>query len=55
MKFTSRDSLGVAHHRLSMDEQSVIRYSLQVAFFSLLTFIVYIFTILLSPPGPPAV
>ena len=25
--------LGVAHHRLSMDEQSVIRYSLQVAFF----------------------
>ncbi len=31
-KFTSRDSRGVAHHRLSMDEQSVIRYSLQVAF-----------------------
>lgn len=29
VKSTSRDSLGVAHCRLSMDEQSVIRYSLR--------------------------
>jgi len=43
VKFTSRDSLGVAHHRFSMDEQSVIRYSLQVAFFFTSLLSLYIF------------
>ena len=53
-KFTSRDSSrGVAHHhRLSMDEQSVIRYSLQVAFEQSYIFHRYLFSPYSRLPRP---